>query len=467
MIYNDKSLKDRVSYFINPIDGRYEDLTKGNWRLNVVRDLTAGLVVAMVAIPLAMGFAMASGLRPEQGIVGGAVAGLMGALFGGSKYQVYGPTAAFIPVIAGLMAAYNHSFLVLASLIAGILLMICGIFRLGRIVALVPQSIVVGFTIGISIVIAFSQVGDVLGITHPLGYNITDQIPRIIIHFSSMNVYALLLAIMTFVVCKTLLKMSSFIPAPLIALGLGLLISDTIWSEKGLITIKDEYGAIPTDFLVFTLPALPDSSWAVFGDLLYYVIAIFLVASIESLLCSRMADRLANNKGLPFNPNKELWGQGIVNIITPLFNGFPHTGALARTAVNIRVGAISPLSGIAKFTFKLLLAAYLAVYLEHVPMACIGGILMYVAHGMVKVKEIKDILKQSRFHIALMLYTACMVPVVGFMWAVVSAITIFAILGTWLNKVDKPVTATTGSFESPAEKPSADGSTRLNQQEEL
>jgi MFS superfamily sulfate permease-like transporter len=147
-----------------------------------------------------------------------------------------------------------------------------------------------------------------------------------------------------------------------------------------------------------------------------------------------MADRLANNKGIPFNPNKELWGQGLVNIITPLFNGFPHTGALARTAVNIRVGAMSPLSGIAKFTFKLLLAAYLAKYLEHVPMACIGGILIYVAHGMVKMKEIKEVLASSRFHIALMIYTATMVPVVGFMWAVVSAILIFVALSAWLGK---------------------------------
>lgn len=435
MTQSDKNLKARIRFYLTPFDGRYEDLIKGNWRLNIARDITAGLVVAMVAIPLAMGFAMASGLRPEQGIVGGAIAGLMGSLFGGSKYQVYGPTAAFIPVIAGLMATYNHSFLVLTSMIAGILLMTCGLLRLGRLVTLVPQSIVVGFTIGIAIVIAFSQVGDVLGITHHLGYNITEQIPRIVIHSSDMNIYALLLAIMTFVVCKTLLKISSFIPAPLIALGLGLFMADTLWSGKGLITIKDEYGSIPTDFLVFTMPALPEMTWAVIGDLLYYVIAIFLVASIESLLCSRMADRLANNRGLPYNPNKELWGQGIVNIVTPVFNGFPHTGALARTAVNIKVGAISPLAGIAKFALKLLMAAYLAVYLEHVPMACIGGILMYVAHGMVKSKEIRDILNQSKFHIALMTYTAFMVPVVGFMWAVVSAIAIFTILNPWLGKV--------------------------------
>src|SRR5687768_6099053 len=153
----------RVKLFLNPFgDGRYEDLAKGNPALNVLKDLTAGLVVAMIAIPLAMGFAMASGLRPEQGIVGGAVAGLVGALFGGSKYQVYGPTAAFIPVIGAIMAAHDHAFLVLASIVAGVLLMLLGLAGAGRIVKLVPHSIVVGFTIGIAVTIALSQVGEVL-----------------------------------------------------------------------------------------------------------------------------------------------------------------------------------------------------------------------------------------------------------------------------------------------------------------
>src|SRR6187401_520512 len=163
-----QTILQRLKFFLNPNDGRYEDLTKGNLTKNIFKDLTAGLIVAAVAIPLAMGFAMASGLRPEQGIVGGAIAGLFGALFGGSKYQVYGPTAAFIPVIAGLMAIYGntpetiaqgHAFLVLASILAG-----------------VPHSIVVGFTIGIAFVIAFSQVGEVLGLPKKLGYTFSDKI---------------------------------------------------------------------------------------------------------------------------------------------------------------------------------------------------------------------------------------------------------------------------------------------------
>jgi sulfate permease, SulP family len=427
--YNQDNIFGRIAFYLTPNDGRYEDLRKGNLKLNIVKDLTSGLIVAMVAIPLAMGFAMASGLRPEQGIVGGAVAGLLGALFGGSKYQVYGPTAAYIPVIGGLMATYNHGFLVMASIFAGTLLMICGVARMGRIVAKVPFSIIIGFTIGIAVVIAFSQLGEIFGFRQKMGYGLLEQLGNLFKYIGETNVFAIVLAAATFLICKTLLKVSSFIPAPLVALFFGWLAAATFWKDKGLVLIKDKYGAIPTDFWVFTGPVLPEEfSGKVIFDLVYFVVAIFFVAAVESLLCSRMADKLANNKGTPYNPNKELWGQGMVNIITPLFNGFPHTGALARTAVNIKLGAVSPLAGIAKFTFKLLLAAYLSRYLEMVPMACIGGVLLYVATGMVKVKQVKAVLAmKSVFHTVLMWYTAIMVPLFGFLPAVLSAVGIFIV----------------------------------------
>ena len=430
MKFNKETLKGRLLYFLNPFDNRYEDLIKGNVKGNIVKDLTAGLIVAMVAIPLAMGFAMASGLRPEQGIVGGAIAGLLGALFGGSKYQVYGPTAAFIPVIGGLMATYDHGFLVLVSLIAGVLLMVTGIARLGRVVAMVPHSIVVGFTIGIAVVIAFSQMGETLGYESKIGYGLDEQIENIFNYAHEFNGYASIVAISTFFICRISKKISPFLPGPLVALSLALLAADTFWSGKGLVLIKDKYGSIPTDFLVFTMPVLP-ANWngQVIFDLVYYVVAIYFVAAVESLLCSRMADRLAGNTGVPYNPNKELWGQGLVNMITPLFNGFPHTGALARTAVSIKLGAVSPLAGIAKFTFKLLLAAFLATYLEQVPMACIGGILLYVAFNMVKADELKEVFSmKSNIHLLLMVYTAFMVPFFGFLTAVLSAIGIYVVL---------------------------------------
>lgn len=436
-------LVERLKYFINPVDGRYEDLFNGDWRLNILRDFTAGLIVAMVAIPLAMGFAMASGLRPEQGIVGGAVAGMVGALWGGSKYQVYGPTAAFIPVIAAMMAKYDHSMLVLASLLSGVILMGLGIARAGRIVSKVPHSIIVGFTIGIAATIALSQVGEVLGIKATMPYGFFDKMSAIAANLGSVSFYALTLGIGTFLLTKYLLKVSVFIPAPLIALGITSVIAATVWADKGFTLVKDKFGAIPSTMWKFTPPAAFPVSAEVIMDLAYYVVAIVFVAAVESLLCSRMADRLADNTRLPFNPNKELWGQGLVQVIVPLLNGFPHTGALARTATNIKLGAVSPLAGVFKCVLKLGLAVFLASYLELVPMACIGGILLYVATAMVKPAEVRQVFAHNGFHIALMAYTAVMVIVTDFLTGVLSAVIIYGVLYRFF---DKPVAADEQAF---------------------
>jgi sulfate permease, SulP family len=433
-----QSLGKRLKYYLNPIDGRYEDLFNGDWRLKVFRDFTAGLVVAMIAIPLAMGFAMASGLRPEQGIVGGAIAGLIGALFGGSKYQVYGPTAAFIPVIQSIVTQHDYLFLVLCSLVSGVILMAMGVARLGRMVAKVPHSIVVGFTIGIAITIALSQVGELLGLRSPLGYRFFAKVQGIVANIGELNLYALAIGLLTFLITKYLLKVSAYVPAPLIALGVCTALSGTIWATKGFVLVKDKYGSIPTDFLVFTPPAAMQFTPAFLMDLAYFSAAIIFVAAVESLLCSRMADRLADNRGIPFNPNKELWGQGMVNIIAPLVNGFPHTGALARTATNIRLGAVSPLAGIFKCVLKLSLAAYLATFLEIVPMACIGGILLYVAVGMVKPAEVREVLRTNRFHVGVMIYTAVMVVLTDFLIGVLSAIILYGLLHRFLDRSKDP-----------------------------
>ncbi|HLM73444.1 MAG TPA: SulP family inorganic anion transporter [Polyangiaceae bacterium] len=435
-----ETLRGRLRSFFQPFDGRYEDLKKGNVGLNVLRDFTAGLIVAMVAIPLAMGFAMASGLRPEQGIVGGAVAGLVGALFGGSKYQVYGPTAAFIPVIAGVMAAYDHRFLVLCSLIAGVILMGIGAAGLGRLAKSVPHSIIVGFTIGIAIVIGTSQLGEALGIKAALGYGFFDKLAGVVKHASSISPYAIAIALLTLGITKYLIKVSPFIPAPLIAVGAATLLAGTLWADKGLTLVSDRYGSIPTNFLTFTPPRAIELTPGVVADLAYFVAAIVFVAAVESLLCSRMADRLANNKGLPYNPNKELWGQGMVTFIVPLLNGFPHTGALARTATNIKVGALSPLAGIFKFALKLLLAAFMARYLEMVPMACIAGILLYVAQAMVKPAEVREVTQFNRVHVGIMVYTAVMVPVTDFLTGVLSALVLYGVLRYFMGaqKIDTP-----------------------------
>lgn len=442
----------RLRYFLTPVDGRYEDLKKGSVWANVARDFSAGLVVAMVAIPLAMGFAMASGLRPEQGIVGGAVAGLVGALFGGSKYQVYGPTAAFIPIIAAMVAAHGYPFLVLVSVLSGLVLMAMGVAGIGRLAQKVPQSVVVGFTIGIAVVIGTSQLGEALGLKAALGYSLLDKIGGLAQHINEVNFYAIALALLTFLITKYMLKVSPFVPAPLLALGVTTLISATIWSGKGLTLVKDKYGSIPTDFFVFTPPQAIPMTASIILDLAYYVIAVVFVAAIESLLCSRMADRLANNQGKPYHPNKELWGQGMVNLIIPLFNGFPHTGALARTATNIKVGALSPLAGIFKFALKLILAAFLAHYLELVPMASIAGILLFVAQGMVKPAEIKEA-AINRLEIGVIVFTAVMVPLTDFLTGVLAALGLHAVLSLVLKKrAEEPASEAVEPFSQTAQE---------------
>jgi SulP family sulfate permease len=430
---------ERLKLFFTVIDSRFEDLEKKTWKITIYRDFSAGLIVAMTAIPMAMGFAMASGLRPEQGIIAGALSCLIGRTFGGSKYQVYGPTAAFIPIILSVVTKYNHGFLVFVSLIAGLILMLLGVLGLGKVARLVPESIVVGFTVGIGVSIAFANAGDALGYTSTISGGLLQKISGLFAHAKEFNVYALVIAIFTFVVIKILLRISVFIPAPLIAIGVSGLLAAKAFSSNGIILVKDRFGDIPNNFFVFTPPVIPPLTGRVIFDILYFVSAIVFVSGIESLLCSSMADRLANNKKTPFNPDKEFWGQGLVQIITPLLNGFPCTGALARTATSIKAGAVTPFAGYFKGVLKLVMAYFIADYLEMIPMACIGGILLWVSTNMIKIHEIKSVIKEGGFHSFLMIYTAIMVPVTDFLTGVLSALIIFAVYNVVTKK--KRVTA--------------------------
>jgi sulfate permease, SulP family len=441
------TIGERLRLFFTLFDSRFEDLEKKSWKKILYRDFSAGLVVALTAIPMAMGFAMAMGLRPEQGIIGGAVACAVGRTFGGSKYQVYGPTAAFIPLIASLMSKYGeanggsfaqaHGMLVFVSILAGLVLMLCGALGLGKVANRVPSSIVVGFTIGIAVAIALSNSTDALGLE--ASGSVRARLAHIATNLHHVNWWALGLALLTFLLTRGLLKVSIFIPAPLIALGVCTVLSATVLEGQGVTLIRDKYGSIPTNFFVFTPPVVPSASLSVVVDCIYYVSAIVFVSGVESLLCSSMADRLAQNKKTPFNPDKEFWGQGLVQIITPLLNGFPCTGALARTATSIKAGAVTPFAGYFKFALKLLIAYFLASQLERVPLACIAGILLWVATNMVKKAEILEVWNGAgRFHAALMIYTAVMVPMTDFLTAVLSALGIYVVFGRFFDKKNTP-----------------------------
>lgn len=435
---------ERLKLFFTFFDSRFEDLHRSNWRSTIYRDFSAGLIVALTAIPMAMGFAMAMGLRPEQGIIAGALACIVGRTFGGSKYQVYGPTAAFIPVIAALIFKYGeqnggsaaeaHGFLVLVSIIAGVVLMILGVAGMGKYGKLVPNSIVVGFTIGIAVAIALTNVEDILGIesfADTIGQDesikggLLHNIQVAVGNLNKINVWSIIIGLGTFFVTRKLLKVSIYIPAPLIAIATATAVTALLLPGKGIILVRDIYGSIPNNFFVFTGPSLPTFTTTVLIDIIYFVLAIVFVSGVESLLCSSMADRLANNKKTPFNPDKEFWGQGLVQIITPLVNGFPCTGALARTATSIKAGAMTPMAGYFKGGLKLLMAYYAAPYLELVPMACIGGILLWVASNMIKRSEIREVFSTGKFEMAMLVYTAIMVPLTDFLTGVLSALIIY------------------------------------------
>ncbi|MBP9111322.1 MAG: hypothetical protein KBF88_00870, partial [Polyangiaceae bacterium] len=435
----------RLKSFFTPFDARFEDLKKGNPVLNVLHDFTAGLVVAMIAIPLGMGLAMTSGLRPEQGILAGAIAGIVGALFGGSKYQVYGPTAAFIPTIAAIMhrhgtPAENYSFLILAALVAAVVLLAMGLMGAGRLVRLVPHSIVVGFTIGIALSIALSQGAEIFGLHlrhaggHPSALHTAHLITT---QFGELEIWAVVLALATVFLIKGFVKISIFIPGPFIVLALCSFVVQAFLPEEGLMLVKDKFGAVSLSALHITLPSFePFRNEA--GAVLYAAFGIVLISAIESLLCSHLADRLAKNKGTPYDADKELWGQGVAMAVVPLLNGFPTTGALARTATNIKLGAISPLSLVFHAGLKLLLAYYVAQYLGYVPMACVGGVLLYVATNMVKREEIEEVLEMGRGHTWLMALTVAAVVGMDFLRGVLLALAIYAIWQVIEKSLKKP-----------------------------
>ena len=444
----------RLKLFFTFNDARWEDLTKDSWVKTVYKDFSAGLIVAMTAIPMSMGFAIAMGMRPEHGIIAGALACVIGRTFGGSKYQVYGPTAAFIPVIAALITKYSnpaiggsfeqaHGFLVLVSIIAGIALIIMGILGFGKYAKVVPNSIIVGFTIGIAIAIALTNLEDILGVESFKDFLGQDEdIKGGLFHnlylafqnFNIINPWSILIGLSTFVITKGLLRISIFIPGPVIAMVTATLLASTVLADKGLILVKDLYGSIPNNFFVFTAPSLPGMSPSIIIDIIYFVGAIVFVSGVESILCSSMADKLAENKGTPFNPDKEFFGQGLVQIITPLVQGFPCTGALARTATSIKAGSKTPMAGYFKAILKLTMAYFLAQYLELIPMACIGGILVWVASNMIKPSEIKEIKHAGKFEFSMMLYTAVMVPVTDFLTGVLSALIIYFIVKKFFQR---------------------------------
>jgi SulP family sulfate permease len=384
---------------LHPFRPRLLDALKGYDRQRFVRDFGAGLTVGVVALPLAMAFGIASGVKPEQGIITAIVAGFLISALGGSNVQIGGPAGAFIVIVFGILERYGLTNLLIATALAGVLLFMMGWLGLGTLVRYMPVSIIIGFTNGIAVLIALSQMRDLLGLgIDKMPADFFAQIATLAEHAGSFNPYALAIGLVTlgglflwpklFVAGGTPIhvfegrSMRPFarVPGPVVALVT--MTAAAVFLSLPVETIGSRFGGIPASLPELSLPPF---SWTSAKELLIPTITIALLGAVESLLCARVADNLTD---LPrHDPNQELMAQGVANFIVPFFGGIPATGTIARTVTNVRAGATSPVAGIVHALALLVIVLVAAPLAEHVPLAVLAGILLYVAWNMGEWRE--------------------------------------------------------------------------------
>jgi SulP family sulfate permease len=368
-------------------------------------DLVAGVTVGLVALPLAMAFAIASGLTPQAGIYCAIVTGFLISALGGSKTQIGGPTGAFVVVVAGIVAAHGVDGLFMCTVMAGVLLVIMGVTGLGTAVKFIPRPVVIGFTNGIAVLIASTQVKDFFGVH-------LDKVPGVFwlrmeelarsFHTLSFEATALaVFTLLTLIICRSL---SARIPGPIVALLLAT--SAVYFFKLPVETIGTKFGGIPGGLPHLQIPKFHSD---LIHGLLGPAFTVAMLGAIESLMSAVVSDRMTNDR---HNPNVELVAQGVANVFSPMFGGLPATGAIARTATNIRAGAQSPVAGIIHALTLLCILLFAAPLVSYVPMAALAGILMMVAYNMGEWLEIPQLLKLTKTDISI--------------WLVTFALTVFA-----------------------------------------
>ncbi len=391
------------------------------------KDMGAGATVGIVALPLAMAFAIASGLKPEAGLWTAIIAGFLISALGGTSVQIGGPAGAFIVIVYGIVERYGLANLLIATAGAGVLLFLLGLFRLGTLVRYVPVSVVIGFTNGIAVLIGLSQLRDWLGLDiAKMPADFFSQIGTIVRHIDSFNPWSFAIGLACVIglfiwprlwavdsqfrrqldqfETVSALKATSRLPAPVVAL---ITLSLLAWAMSLPVeTIGSRFGGIPQGLPAF---ALPDFSWETVKQLVTPTLTIALLGAIESLLCARVADQLSDTP--KHDPNQELMAQGVANFTVPFFGGMPATGTIARTVTNIRSGAVSPVAGIvhaATLAAVVLIAAPLA---QHIPLAVLAGVLLFVAWNMGEWREFVRLRKFSN-HYRLMMVSTFLVTIV-------------------------------------------------------
>lgn len=355
----------------------FQDLRNYN-KEKFTADIMAGIIVGIVALPLAIAFGIASGVTPEKGIITAIVAGFAISLFGGSKVQIGGPTGAFIVIIYGIIQEYGLEGLAIATIMAGAFLVLLGVFRLGTIIRFIPYPIVVGFTSGIALTIFTTQIKDLLGLQ-------MDEVPADFIskwvayvkNIGTTDLWTAAVGIVSIIIIALTPKVSKKVPGSLVAIVVMTLLCLLLEGQFGISvdTIGDRF-KISSELPAAEMPAM---NWEAVKGLVQPAITIAVLGAIESLLSATVADGVTGQR---HNSNQELIGQGIANILTPMFGGIPATGAIARTMTNINNGGKTPISGIIHAAVLLLIFLFLMPYAQYIPMSCLAGVLVIVSYNM-------------------------------------------------------------------------------------
>ena len=358
----------------------------------LIKDIVAGVIVAIIALPLSIALAIASGVGPEMGLYTAIVAGFLISFFGGSTVQIAGPTAAFATIVAGIVAVNGIGGLAVATVMAGIILIIMGLCRLGALIKYIPHTITVGFTAGIAVTILFGQLKDFFGVTYMHGESPIESLEKIeaLVHnFSTFNVWSVIVGIVSLLILFLFPKITDKIPSSLIAVLVGVG-AYFVLGDK-VVTIGDLYPNIAGGLPKFTMP---DFSVEAVTSLIPDAFTIAILAAIESLLACVVADGMV---GAQHRSNTELIAQGIGNIGSAFFGGIPATGAIARTAANIKNGGRTPVAGMVHAVVLLLVMLVLMPYAKMIPMATIAAILIQVAYNMSHIKPFVGICKNDHW----------------------------------------------------------------------
>lgn len=384
-------------------------------------DAIAGLAVAIVALPLAMAIAIASNLPPERGLFTAIVAGFLISAHGGSRYQIGGPTAAFIVTVATVTMKHGYEGLVLATLMAGGILMVMAFFRAGEMIKFIPYPVIVGFTSGIALLIAFSQIRDFFGLSiTAVPPDFIDKLTIYLAHLHETNFVAVTLAIASIGIILLTKRFIPKLPGPIVVVVLS---GVAVWAlNLHVDTIESRFGAIPS---MLPSPVWPEITFEKLRLLLPDAITIATLAAIESLLSAVVADGMT---GTRHKPNAELLGQGVANMASAIFGGLPATGAIARTATNIKAGARSPISGIMHAVWLFLFILILSPLIVKIPLAALAAILMVVAWNMSEIKHVREIMQAPKADRIVLIVTFILTVLVDLNFAIQAGIALASIL---------------------------------------